>query len=78
MTDISNKTLAVIVGVALVVSLVGLFNLPNSIGLLTGLGTTGQARINITANAELNVTVATVDWSAFLWLKRHLCLCTAI
>jgi hypothetical protein len=61
MTDISNKALAFIVGIALIVSLIGLFSLPGG-SRITGLGTQGQARINITELAELNVTQALVDF----------------
>lgn len=60
MTDISNKTLGVIVGIALVVSLIGLFSLNNS--PITGLGHTGLAKINITQLAEFNVTQTTIDF----------------
>ncbi len=62
MSDISNKTLSAIVGLALVVSLIGLFSLPNGIVSLTGFGTTGLAKINITENAALNVTVSVIDF----------------
>ena len=62
MADISNKTLSVVVGLALVITLFGLFSLPNGIGALTGFGTTGYARINITENAALNVTVSVIDF----------------
>jgi hypothetical protein len=63
MGDISNKTLGAIVGLALVVSLVGLFSINN--GGLSGLvtyGTTGQARINISELAALNVTHNVIDF----------------
>jgi hypothetical protein len=62
MADISNKMLGVIVGIALVISIVGLFSIPNEGFTFIGFGTTGQARINITSSAALNVTQTTIDF----------------
>ncbi len=61
MADISNRALGILVSLALVISLVGLFSLPKG-SLITGLGTTGEAKINITSLAELNVSVAVIDF----------------
>lgn len=63
MADISNKTLTIVIGIALVISLVGLFTLPNSPFSLAGLVVSqGQARLNITETASLNVTQALIDF----------------
>ena len=63
MADISNSTLGVLVGIALVVSLIGLFSLPQGgLSSITGLGTTGVARINITEAARVNVTTTLIDF----------------
>lgn len=63
MADITNKTLAVLVGLAIAVSLVGLFSLPNSPFFLSGFVVSqGQARLNITETASLNVTESFIDF----------------
>ncbi len=62
MEDIPNKTLSVIVGMALVVSVIGMFSLSDHLNLITGFGTTGTAQVNITKSAILNVTQPTMDF----------------
>ena len=63
--DLSNKVLAALLGVSIVISLAGLLVFLNSGGeQLTGaaITPTAVARINITARASINWTVYTVDW----------------
>ncbi len=64
MADISNKSLGLIISAALVVSLIGLFTLPNGIFSIFGRATTdtGYARINITGTAAINVTNNVIDF----------------
>lgn len=63
MADITNKTLAVLIGLAIAVSLAGLFSLPNNPFFISGfLVSEGQARLNITETASLNVTESFIDF----------------
>lgn len=62
MSDISNQTLGMLVGIALMVSLFGLFSIPNNLISIGGFGTIGQARINISSSAALNVTQDMIDF----------------
>jgi hypothetical protein len=78
MTDISNKTLAIIAGLALVVSVIGLFSLPDR-SALAGLVTTGTTKINITQTAALNVSVATVNFGdGYLQVNANNCTITSL
>lgn len=61
MSDISNQTLTIIVGLALMVSAIGLFSLQN--GLAGFAVTTGQARVNITQTIAVNVSQSLIDFS---------------
>ncbi|MBN1544102.1 hypothetical protein JW898_01415 [Candidatus Woesearchaeota archaeon] len=63
--DLSNKTLAILLAVSVVISLGGLIVFLTSGGeQLTGaaISPTAIARINITARASINWTVYTIDW----------------
>jgi hypothetical protein len=63
--DLSNKVLAALLGVSIVISLAGLLVFLNKGGeQLTGaaISPTAVARINITARASINWTVYTVNW----------------
>jgi hypothetical protein len=63
--DLSNKVLAILLGVSIVISLGGLVVFLTRGGeQLTGaaISPTAVARINITARASINWTVYTVDW----------------
>ena len=63
--DISNKTLAILLAVSIVISLGGLLVFMTGGGEeITGaaMSPTALARINITARASINWTVNTVDW----------------
>ncbi len=62
MADISNKMLGIIVGIALVISIIGLYTVSSNFGSITGFGTTGTAQINITQSAQLNVTQSLMDF----------------
>jgi hypothetical protein len=68
--DVSNKLLAILVGVAVVVSVIGLFiGAPGGItGLAPGANQTGYATANVQANVELDVR----DNSIFLGNLRPL------
>ncbi|MBW2964301.1 hypothetical protein KY363_02475 [Candidatus Woesearchaeota archaeon] len=63
--DLSNKTLAILLGISIVISLGGLVVFLSKGGEeLTGaaITPTAIARINITSRASINWTVYTVDW----------------
>jgi len=61
MGDISNKTLALLVGVAIVISLVGIFSVPKGgIVYITGRGTTGTTSYNVQSELTINVTQTAV------------------
>jgi hypothetical protein len=63
--DLSNKTLAILLGVSIVISLGGLIVFLTTGGdQITGAATspTAIARINITSRASINWTVYTIDW----------------
>ena len=63
--DLSNKTLAILLGVSIVISLGGLIVFLTQEGdQITGAATSpiAIARINITSRASINWTVYTVDW----------------
>ncbi len=63
MPDISNQTLVIVIGVAFVISLVSLFSLPDGFLSISGLLVdTGQARINVTELASLNVSHPFIDF----------------
>lgn len=67
MADISNKTLAALMVVAIVISFIGMIGALKFEGIqlqrITGaVTTTGTAKINITAIQELNVTDTSVDF----------------
>jgi hypothetical protein len=63
--DLSNKTLAILLGISIVISLGGLMVFMTRGGeQLTGaaISPTALARINITTRASINWTVYSVDW----------------
>ncbi len=63
--DLSNKTLAILLGISIVISLGGLMIFMTQGGeQVTGaaISPVALARINITARASINWTVNTVDW----------------
>ncbi len=63
--DLSNKTLAILLGISIVISLGGIVVfMSNSGDELTGaaISPVALARINITARASINWTVSAVDW----------------
>ncbi len=63
--DLSNKTLAILLGISIVISLGGLVVFLNTGGeQLTGaaISPTALARINITSRASINWTIYAVDW----------------
>lgn len=65
MADISNKSLGLFVGLALMVSAVGFLSLNGSlVSYLTGLATSdyGEVKINITESASLNLTQRVIDF----------------
>ncbi len=63
MGDISNKTLALLVGVAIVISLVGIFSAPKGgIVYITGRGTTGTTAYNVESELTINVTQTSVNF----------------
>ncbi|MBW3003357.1 hypothetical protein KY337_02250 [Candidatus Woesearchaeota archaeon] len=58
MEDISNKTLALLLGVAIVVSLVGIFTAESgTLTVLTGRGTTETSNVTFTTESETNIKV---------------------
>lgn len=62
MSDISNKTLAILVGIAIVVSLVGILSIgKGGIVYLTGAQTTAPVSFNATSEASILVT-GSIDW----------------
>jgi len=63
MGDISNKTLALLVGVAIVISLVGIFSVPKGgIVYITGRGTTGTTSYGVLSELTINVTQTAVNF----------------
>jgi hypothetical protein len=65
MGDISNKTLALLVGVAIVISLVGIFSVPKGgIVYLTGRGTTGTTSYGVQSELTINVTQTAVAFQS--------------
>jgi len=58
----SRDTLSFLLGLSIIISLIGIFSLPD--GFLTGLATTdtGQVRINITQSININVTNRVIDF----------------
>ncbi len=63
-SEISNKTLAVLLSISIVISLGGLVVYMTGENQITGsaISPTALARINITAKASINWTVNSVDW----------------
>ncbi len=56
MADISNKTLAILVGIAIVVSVVGIMSFGKpSVLYVTGRGTTGNVSVNLTSSVSVLV-----------------------
>ena len=65
MGDISNKTLALLVGVAIVISLVGIFSVPKGgIVYITGRGTTGTTSYGVQSELTINVTQTAVAFQS--------------
>ena len=65
MGDISNKTLALLVGVAIVISLVGIFSVPKGgIVYITGRGTTGTTSYGVQSELTINVTQTAVAFGS--------------
>jgi hypothetical protein len=62
MTDISNKTLAALVVVAIVASLGSTFVLLNKTGVASTGQITGEAKVNVTAVVAISLPVNTVDF----------------
>ncbi|MEK6887208.1 MAG: hypothetical protein AABW88_05240 [Nanoarchaeota archaeon] len=64
MTDISNRTLGMLMGIALFVSAMGIFSTGSNFFEIVGFATTGtgQARINVTPMIALNMTTTTIDF----------------
>jgi hypothetical protein len=57
MSDISNKTLAILVGIAIVISLVGILSISKGgIRYISGKGTTGPVSFNASSEASILVT----------------------
>jgi hypothetical protein len=58
MADISNKTLAILVGIAIVVSVVGILSLGKpSVLYVTGRGTTDGGNVSVNLTSELSILV---------------------
>jgi len=58
MSDISNKTLAILVGIAIVVSLVGILSIgKGGVVYITGKGTSGQGPVSFNATTEVSIKV---------------------
>ena len=67
MSDISNKTFGMLIGIALFVSAVGMFSIPGNdffsfVGFATTSNGSGQVKINVTALISLNLTRAMIDF----------------
>lgn len=59
MADISNKTLAILVGVAIVISVIGILSIGKpSILYITGAGTTDAGNVSVNLTEEISVQVA--------------------
>lgn len=67
MNEISNKTLAVLVGIAIVVSLVGLLA---GRGRITGMAVeeneTGAVNVTVTSDIDINATDASIDFGTMI------------
>ncbi len=62
MGDISNKTLAILVGIAIVISLVGILSVSKGgVVYLSGAGTTAPVTFNATSETTITVT-GSIDW----------------
>jgi len=64
MSDISNKTLAILVGVAIVVSLLGILSIgKGGVTYMTGRGSSGAGPVSFNATSEVSIKVAgSIDW----------------
>ena len=64
MSDISNKTLAILVGIAIVISLVGILSIgKGGIVYMTGKGTSGAGPVTFNATSEVSIKVTgSIDW----------------
>ncbi len=64
MSDVSNKTLAILVGVAIVISLVGILSInKGGITYITGKGGTGTGPVSFNATSEVSILVTgSIDW----------------
>ncbi|HDQ60106.1 MAG TPA: hypothetical protein ENN30_02835 [Candidatus Woesearchaeota archaeon] len=64
MDDISNKTLAILVGIAIVISLIGLLNMEKGrVAYFTGAGTSGEGPVTFNATSELSILVSdSINW----------------
>ncbi len=62
MDKLSDKSVLIIAALAMMTSLFGLVSLEHHPFSTSGYGTTGEAKINITTLAELNVSVAVIDF----------------
>lgn len=64
MSDISNKTLAILVGVAIVVSLLGILSIgKGGVTYMTGRGSSGSGPVSFNATSEVSIKVTgSIDW----------------
>jgi len=64
MSDISNKTLAILVGVAICISLVGIFAAQRGV-IVTGMASTGTGQVNLTITEITSILVTNnIDFGA--------------
>jgi len=58
MSDISNKTLAILVGIAIVISLLGVLSVgKGGVSYITGKGSTGTGPVSFNATSEVSIKV---------------------
>lgn len=64
MADISNKTFGTLIGIALFISIIGIFSTGTDLFKIIGFATTGtgQARVNVTPLISLNITHNLIDF----------------